>query len=117
VGEKVAVVGSREWTDHLMIRDFIYSLDEDDVVISGGARGVDQFAELYARERGLAVLVFSPAWDTHGRKAGLIRNQDIVDACDRLVAFWDKSSKGTAHALNLARAADKPVLVFHAPSD
>lgn len=116
MGQKVAIVGSREWTDFKMIRDYVYTLDEDDIVVSGGARGVDQFVEFYARERGMTVLVFRPDWAQHDRQAGLLRNHDIVNECDRLVAFWDGVSTGTQHSIRLAEKAGKPTLVFQPDS-
>jgi len=112
VGEKVAIVGSRSWTDYEMVRDYVYSLEVDDVVVSGGARGPDEWGQIYAEERGLDTLIFPADWKTHGRRAGMLRNRDIVKACDRLVAFWDKASKGTANSIALARSAGKPVLIL-----
>jgi len=112
MGEKVAIIGSRDWSDFEMVRDYVYSLNEDDTVVSGGARGADQFAEIYARERGLAVIVFHADWDKLGKRAGLIRNHDIIKASDRVVGFWNGSSTGTQHSLRLAREAGKPALVF-----
>jgi len=113
MGEKVAIVGSRSWTDYEMVRDYVYSLADDDVVVSGGARGPDEWGQIYAEERGLDTLIFPADWATHGKRAGMLRNIDIVKACVRLVAFWSDESKGTAHSIGLARKAGKPVLVFH----
>ncbi len=115
MGEKVAIVGSRDWADPDMVRDYVYSLNDDDTVISGGARGVDQFAEIYALERGLATLIFPADWGHHGNTAGLLRNRDIVRECDRLVAFWDNRSRGTKHGIDLARELGKTVLVLGPP--
>lgn len=115
MGQKVAIVGSRSFSDWEMIKDYVYSLDGDDVVVSGGAKGVDQWAEIYAQERGLDTLIFPADWSSFGKKAGIIRNRDIVKACDRLVAFWDGKSTGTQHSIELARTAGKHVLVFNAP--
>jgi len=112
MGQKVAIIGSREWADFEMVRDYVYSLDEDDTIVTGGARGADQFAEIYGRERGLAVIVYQADWDTHGRRAGLIRNHDIIGGADRVVAFWNGSSTGTQHSLRLAKEAGKHALVF-----
>jgi predicted Rossmann fold nucleotide-binding protein DprA/Smf involved in DNA uptake len=44
VDEIVAIVGSRSWVDYEMVRDYVYSLDETDTVVSGGAKGPDQWA-------------------------------------------------------------------------
>lgn len=115
MGEKVAVIGSRNWPDPEAVRDYIQSLDQDDIVVSGGARGVDQWAEIYAQERGLSTIILPANWSYHGRQAGLLRNQEIVDTSDRVVAFWDKKSSGTAHTISLARKSGKPTLVFHPP--
>lgn len=115
MGEKVAIVGSRAWTDHEMVRDYVDSLSDDDVVISGGAKGVDEWAQIYAEKRGLGTIIFMPNWQEHGRSAGLRRNHEIVGACDRLVAFWDGKSTGTQHSIKLARKAEKHVLVFNGP--
>lgn len=35
-----------------------------------------------------------------------LRNQQIVDLSDRLVAFWDGKSKGTKMTIDLAKSAD-----------
>lgn len=117
MGENVAIVGSRNWPDHEMVRDYIYSLDEDDTVVSGGAKGVDQWAHYYAEKRGLTTLIFPAAWSHYGKKAGLLRNRDIVNACDRMVAFCLDESLGTSHSIKLARNAGKPVLVLRTPRD
>lgn len=115
MGQRVAIIGSRGFPDWEMVKDYVYSLDEDDTVVSGGAKGVDQWAEIYAQERGLETLIFPADWNSFGKRAGMMRNRDIVKACDRLVAFWCDESKGTKHSIDLARAAGKPVLVFGAP--
>lgn len=115
MGERVAVIGSRKWTDWEMVRDYIYSLDEDDVVVSGGARGPDEWGQIFAEERGLETLIFPADWASFGKKAGILRNRDIVKACDRLVAFWDGASTGTKHSIDLARSTNKPVLIFRPP--
>jgi len=115
MGEVVAIIGSRKWPDPDAVHDYIDSLNDDDTVVSGGAKGVDQWAEIYAKERGLDTIIFPADWTRHGKKAGLIRNHDIVRVCDRLVAFWDKVSTGTEHTINLAKEAGKPTLVFHPP--
>jgi hypothetical protein len=39
--------------------------------------------------------IFPPVWEHHGRFAGAIRNNDIIDYADIMVIFWDGKSKGT----------------------
>lgn len=105
----VAIVGSRDWKYIDLVRAAVKSLDKDDVVISGGARGVDTIAENFAKKRGLEVLIFEADWDRHGKAAGYIRNKEIVKAADRIIAFQLDESKGTQHTIDLARKAGKPV--------
>lgn len=104
---KVAIVGSRDYDDLAEVEDFVKSLPKDTVVISGGARGVDSAAEGHARDCGYTVEVFPADWSKHGNSAGAIRNQEIVNACDLLVAFWDGDSAGTRISMDMARRVGK----------
>lgn len=111
-GMRLALIGSRDYPlpDH--VRRFVLDLPHGVVVISGGARGVDSIAEDTARAVGLEVFVLEPDWAQYGRRAGLLRNEDVVDEADEVVAWWDGQSRGTVHALRLAVKAGKPVTVF-----
>ena len=106
----IAVVGCRHFTDYEKLRgvmdDFIdIHKDKDICIVSGGARGADSLAEKYASEKGYEFKCFPADWDTHGKIAGFIRNKDIVDAADTIVAFWDGKSTGTKDTLEKARRA------------
>lgn len=48
-------------------------------VVSGGAKGVDTIGALWAEELGIELEEFKPDWDTHGKQAGILRNQDMLD--------------------------------------
>lgn len=111
---RVAIVGSRWYPEQSHVRNFVMGLPKDTVVLSGGAKGVDSWAEKWARYYGLDVEVFPADWEKHGRRAGYLRNVDIVNACDRVVAFWDGASPGTRHTIEIARKAGKPVAI-HRP--
>lgn len=113
---RLAVVGSRGF-DHYSFAEFV--LDEFRetsptplVIVSGGARGADLMASLYATRNELEYVVHLPMWDKHGKSAGYIRNVDIVNDCDELVAFWDGKSKGTLHSINTAKKQGKTVTVI-----
>jgi predicted Rossmann fold nucleotide-binding protein DprA/Smf involved in DNA uptake len=112
MGEMVAIVGSRDWPEPDAVRDYVYSLSMDDTVISGGATGVDTWAELASMERGLAFLKYPPRYDLYGKSATFIRNKEIVVNADRVVAFHFNHSKGTAISVQLAHDLGKPVIVF-----
>ena len=109
---KIAIVGSRGFPEPERVRAYVRSLKKDDIVISGGAKGVDSWAVEEAKVQGLETQVFPADWDLFGKSAGYRRNVDIVEAADFVVAFWDGKSKGTAHTIKLAQKAGKPVEVL-----
>jgi hypothetical protein len=111
VAERIAIVGSRDWPDAERVRAYVRALPAGTRVVSGGARWVDTLAAEAARDFGMSLEVFPADWNRHGRKAGPIRNSEIVAACDRMVAFWTGNSSGTYDAIRKARAAGKPVEV------
>ena len=109
---KIAIVGSRDYKFPKKIIDYIDNLPKDTEIVSGGARGVDTIAEVHAREIGLKVKVFPAEWKKFGLSAGYKRNFLIIQEADRVVAFWDGESKGTAHSISLAKKMNKPLEVI-----
>lgn len=108
--EKVAIVGSRDFPFMEMVIAYVRTLPEGTTVISGGARGVDRIAWEQARKRGLQIRVIRPDYEAHAPKlAPLVRNGRIAAECDRMVAFWDGLSGGTANAIAWATFLRKPV--------
>lgn len=112
---KIAIVGSREYGDMPAVRAYVRSLPKGTVVVSGGASGVDTWAAEEAILCGLTVNTHSALWHKHGKSAGFIRNQQIVEEADEVAAFWNGKSKGTKHSMDLATKAGKPLHVNPAP--
>ena len=100
---KVAIVGSRKITS-VNIAKYISSEDE---IVSGGAVGVDFCAAEYARKNGMILTEFLPQYARYGRAAPIIRNKEIVDYADKIVAFWDGKSKGTLSVIKYAEKMGK----------
>jgi len=115
-GKRIAIVGSRNYPDkeHMMKTAAVYCQHAAEI-ISGGARGPDRWAEELARVLRKPMKVLKPNWRKYGVSAGPRRNQQIVDACDVVIAFWDGESRGTADTIAKARAAGKPVFEFQPP--
>ena len=105
---KVAVIGSRG----ICGIQKTAALAEATEIVSGGAAGVDTCAAAYAKENGLKLTVFLPDYPRYGRAAPIVRNRQIVDYADRIVAFWDGSSKGTASVIAYAEKVGKPCEVI-----
>lgn len=112
---RIAIVGSRNYTKLSHVREFVASLNaEANEIVTGGARGVDAEVEAAAAVATIPVVVFPADWAAFGKAAGPIRNQQIVDHCDVVVAFWDGKSPGTRDCIKRARLAGKPVTVRRA---
>jgi hypothetical protein len=110
----VAIIGSRDFPDLDLVADYVkYVLRKDATVVSGGARGVDRLAVDTAKELGMQWKEILPDYAKHGRyRAPLIRNEEIVSICPRVVAFWDAKSTGTAHALSKARENGCTITIY-----
>lgn len=111
---KIAIVGSRNYPRLSDVNEAVKLLPKDCIVLSGGARGVDNEAERCATRRGLEVVIYRPKYAEHGRMAPLIRNDIIAKECDEMIAFWDGKSRGTLHVMNRAKALGKTVRLFEA---
>lgn len=111
---RLAIVGSRSFNDMKFMASAISEIlpnvitpGDDLIIVSGGARGADELAVQLAKTIGVSWHVFHADWDTHGKAAGVIRNVDIVNGSDHVVAFWDGTSKGTKNTIELAEKAGK----------
>lgn len=109
---KIAIVGSRDFTRLDAVRQFVWEQERTTVIVSGGATGVDSAAVQEAKRLGMPHEVHLPDWNRHGRRAGALRNQEIVDAAHEVVAFWDGKSAGTKITMDMARRAGKRLRVF-----
>jgi len=114
---KVIIAGSRSITDIEEVASAIYSMLIEkrllsiDEVVSGGAKGVDELGERWAADTGLDCKVFPANWDKHGRSAGILRNIEMADYADALIAIWDGKSKGTSHMILEMHKRNKLVFV------
>jgi len=80
-------------------------------IISGRAKGADRLGERFAQEHNIPTQLFPADWNTHGRKAGFIRNLKMAKAADILIAFWDGQSRGTQHMIEAMQKLEKPVFL------
>lgn len=110
---RVLICGDREWADYEAIERVVWRMPSGSVVIEGDARGADKMAGMAAAARGLEVLVFPAQWDMYGKRAGVLRNQQMLDdgKPDIVVYCHDAldESKGTKDMVARATKAGIPV--------
>ena len=101
---KLIIAGGREFTDYELLSKTMskYYKRDDLEIVSGTARGADKLGERFAEEKSIPVRHFPADWNAKGKAAGYIRNAEMAAYADALLAFWDGSSKGTNHMINLA---------------
>lgn len=100
---RVIIAGSRECQDYSLVLDAIKASNfEITQVVSGGARGVDKLGEQWALEQDVSVRVFPANWDKFSNSAGPIRNSQMADYANALIAIWDGKSKGTSDMIKKA---------------
>lgn len=115
---KLIIAGSRTFNDYEQLRHrcnliIEYAASEEEIeIVSGTAPGADRLGEKYAKEKGYAIKQFPADWKKLGRRAGIVRNTEMAQYADALIAFWDGKSKGTMHMINLMNAKSKLVWVF-----
>lgn len=109
---RLLVCGGRDYGVTLSQRKFLYAeLDrlKPSAVIQGGASGADARAREWARYHDIPCVTFEADWRTHGKAAGPIRNQRMIDEGkpDMVLAF--PGGRGTADMVRRAMAAKIPL--------
>ena len=110
---KIAVVGARAYPDKEHVQRFVRFWPGDWELVSGGASGVDTFAQDAAAAQHRPYTVFYADWDRVGKAAGMMRNSQIADECDACVAFIYGPSRGTMDTVRKCVALGKPVWVLN----
>ena len=115
---RVLVCGGRDYADtdteqaaeiYFAIRD-IHEKTPITALIQGGSRGADQCAADLAKELGIKVVTVPADWNKHGKAAGPIRNQRMIDDFkpDLVLAF--PGGRGTADMVARAKTAGLPII-------
>lgn len=108
----ILVCGGRDFTDRdvlFKVLDHISKSFRIDLIVHGAARGADRLAGQWAETRGIPSEPMAANWIEHGRRAGPIRNQAMLDKFkpDMVVAF--PGGTGTADMIRRSRKSGVPV--------
>jgi hypothetical protein len=110
---RVIVCGGRDYGQKQTERDDMFDvLDGYGIteLAEGGAYGADRCASDWANIRGVWSARYSADWNKHGRAAGPIRNQQMLDEFkpDAVIAF--PGGAGTADMIRRANAAGVEII-------
>lgn len=111
---KVIVAGSRDFNDYEKLSETLIRLlcrfELSNVeIVSGGANGADKLGERFAKEHGCLLRIFPAEWDEFGKSAGYRRNVQMAEHSDACVVFWNGSSKGAKHMIDIAQRIGLPL--------
>jgi hypothetical protein len=110
---RVLVCGGRDFSDTHLLYDILDELHTErliDVVIEGDARGADRIAGYWAKKNRVDLRLFPANWEKCGKKAGYLRNKQMLEEGkpDLVIAF--PGGRGTANMVKLAKDAGVEVI-------
>jgi hypothetical protein len=111
---RVIIAGGRDFSNFRLLCKVCMHMLKNKInveIVSGAANGADKLGEKFAKFMGYEVKQFPANWDVYGKRAGLVRNEEMAQYADSLIAFWDESSKGTKHMIDLAEKRNLKVKV------
>jgi predicted Rossmann fold nucleotide-binding protein DprA/Smf involved in DNA uptake len=112
---KIGIVGNQEGWEYSFIRKKLIEnhLTAHDIIISGGAKGVDTYAQMFAKEIGATIIIHYPDDLIPSPERYFIRNKQIATECDLLIAFDKKSGRaGTKNTIAHAKRLNKKIILY-----
>ena len=112
---RVIIAGSRTFNNCGYFKEKMLEVQKQiniDEIISGMAKGPDLMGAYWGERHNIPVKKFYADWEKYGNAAGYIRNVEMAQAADFLIAFWDGKSKGTKHMIDTMKKQGKHGIVF-----
>lgn len=116
---KTIIAGSRTIASYEVVQKAVLLAQgaglEITEVVSGKARGIDTLGEEWAKANNIPVAEFpvrAADWKRYGKRAGYLRNQQMGEYADALIAIWDGKSRGTVHMIDIADSLGLVVKAF-----
>ena len=115
---RLVISGTRYFDDYSFVASKLdaYLADKlgryDITIICGDAHGVDSMGLRYASKHGLKVEQFPAEWSRYGTAAGPIRNRQMAQMADAVIAFWDGKSRGTKDMIQSAKMENLPCTII-----
>lgn len=116
---KLIIAGGRDFSDYDLLRSnldaILEKLSENNInliIICGMAKGADMCGWNWARDNNIPILEYPANWKLHGKSAGPIRNQEMAQVANGLIAFWNGISRGTENMINTMKELRKDVCII-----
>jgi len=110
---KIAIIGSRDFGDKSLVDETLFNelTRQNDIVITGGADGVDNCVKDFCKMNATPCKIIRPI-NPSKKLDYLFRNVEIITLADKIIAFWDGKSKGTKFVIDYAKARDKDIKII-----
>lgn len=115
---RIIIAGGRDFNNMNLLEEYFKGLQDElgleynkVICISGTARGADKLGEEYAKFKGWEIERYPADWSKYGKSAGYIRNKQMADVGNILVAFWDEKSRGTKSMIDIAKSKSLKVYI------
>ena len=109
---RTIIAGSRNITDMALLNQVMLKIDwKPTLILCGRAHGVDWLGEQWAKANSIALKYYPAQWDKYGKMAGYLRNIQMAENADALVALWDGKSKGTKHMIDIVTEKNLKIFV------
>lgn len=82
------------------------------LIISGGAEGVDTYAQNFAKLIGVPILIYYPNHIFSSPEKYFLRNKQIAESCDVLIAFDKEGKSGTKNTIKYAKKLGKRIVLL-----
>jgi len=106
-GETWLICGGRDFTDSVMFNNAMSELVHlkgfPSRIVEGGAKGADALAAQWGDRHAIPVAELRADWKTHGKAAGAIRNQKMLDEQKPQFVVAFPGGRGTADMVARAR--------------
>ena len=80
-------------------------------IVHGGAVGTDSIADSWAKANNLETIIYKPNYKVYGKRAPLVRDEEMVNFCDVVIAFYDGKSRGTKYTFDYAKKIGRKVII------
>ena len=112
--KRIVIGGYRNFNNYEIFKNFVDLCigDKSEItILSGRCKGTDLMAEQYAKEKGVGLEIYPADWKKYGKAAGPIRNRQMVENADTVIAFVSKTASGTKNLIENAKKLDKKLFV------